>query len=189
MNKLFPMITSIKGTDLELRRLIAHDADGLRELTESDEVYTYLPTFLFEKKYDDPAYAISRMYDECIKDSLILGIFSKDGFCGLAELYGWRGPFLKVSVGYRLLPRFWGKGIATEALGLLVDYLFSETKVRIVTASVIPENAASAGVLKKNGFHLTLRSAPENWGHALPTLADKWLKTASGGYGYQFHKD
>ena len=180
MKKLISEIPSIRDGHLELRQLTQRDADALRELTESEEVYRYLPTFLFEKKYDDPEEVIRRLYNECLEESLILGVFSDEEFCGLAEVYGYRAPLLKVSVGYRFLPRFWGKGIATEVLGLVVNYLFHETNVKIISASVMPENHSSARVLQKNNFRLIARSVPENWGHALPTLADKWLKTAAG---------
>ena len=106
MKKLFSDIPCIRGENIELRRLTAGDAPGLRELTESEDVYRFLPTFLFEKKYDDAEYTISRLYDECLEKSLILGIFSGGEFCGLAEFYGYRPAFLKMCVGYRLLPRF-----------------------------------------------------------------------------------
>ena len=190
MKKLFSEIPCIRGGELELRQLAASDADGLRQLTESDEVYRTLPTFLFEKKYDDAAVAIRRMYDEGLEGSLILGIFRAGEFCGLAEFYGYRAPLLKISVGYRLLPRFWGQGIATKALGLMVGYLFQETNVKIITASVLPENHASAGVLRKNGFQCAARGVWENWGHALPTKADKWIRTASvHRFSYIFHSE
>ena len=180
MKKLFPALPDIRSEDVELRPLETCDAESLRELTESDEVYRFLPTFLFEKKFDSAEEAIRRMYDEGPEESLILGIFSGGEFCGLAEFYGYRAPLLKISVGYRLLPRCWGKGIATKALGLMVGYLFRETKVKIITASVMPENRASANVLKKNGFRCVAHAAPEDWGYPLPTAADKWIRTAAG---------
>ena len=178
--KLFFEIPVLKGERLTLRALTLRDAGGLRELTGNDEVYRYLPTFLFEKKYDDAEYVIDHLYDECLKESLILGIFLEDSFCGLAEIYGYRAPFLKASVGYRLLQKYWGQGIATEALGLLVDYVLNETDVEILTASTMHENKASAGVLKKNGFRHVSHIALENWGHPLPTMTDKWLRTGAG---------
>ena len=177
MKKLFSEIPCLKGKRVTLRPLAADDADGLRELTESKEVYRYLPAFLFEKKYEDKANVIERLYDECIKESLILGVFMKEEFCGLAEIYGYRAPFLKASVGYRLIERFWGKGIATEALGLLVKYLLEETDVKIITASTMTENQASANVLKKNGFRHFASTTFEDWGYAKPILTEKWLRT------------
>ena len=147
MKKLFSEIPLLQSERLTLRALRESDADGLRALTDSPDVYRYLPTFLFEKKYDDPQTVIRRLYDECLEESLILGVFSGDAFCGLIEVYGYRAPLLKASVGYRLLPMYWRQGIATKALGRMADYLLHETDVRILTASVMPANEASAHVL------------------------------------------
>ena len=55
----------------------------------------------------------------------------------------------------------------------MVNYLFNETGIKIITASVLPENKASAGVLKKNGFKYSLYSVPENWGYEKPLKTDK----------------
>lgn len=178
--KLFSEIPCLAGERIALKRLTAGDAGGLSKLTHNEEVYKYLPTYLFEKKYDDPAYVIDRLYDECLKESLILGVYMDNEFCGLAEIYGYRAPLLKASVGYRLLPKCWGKGIATETLGLLVEYLLEETDVEVITASTMIENKASAGVLKKNGFKRVARGVLENWGYQKPTVTDKWLRTGVG---------
>ena len=180
MKELFSEIPSLRGDGLELRRLERCDAEDLRALTGCAEVYRYLPTFLFEKQSEDAEETIRRMYAQGLEQSLILGVFSNGRFCGLAEFYGYRAPLRKISVGYRLLPQCWGKGIATKTLGLMVGYLFRETDVKIITASVMPENRASARVLEKNGFRCIARAVLENWGYPLPTRADKWIRTAAG---------
>jgi len=81
----------------------------------------------------------------------------------------------KVSVGYRLLERFWGQGIATETLSLLMTYLTGEAGMEIITASTMEENHASAAVLKKNGFEVVAH-ADEDWGYGVPTPACKWIR-------------
>ena len=186
LNNLFYEIPCLKGERITLRRLTANDANALRELTEDTDVYRYLPTFLYENQYEDKSYVIDRLYDDCIHESLILGVFWDDEFCGLAELYGFRAPLLKVSVGYRLLKKHWGKGIATETLGVLVKYLLNETQIRIITASTMVENQASANVLRKNGFQRVMHGVWENWGFSKPTVTDKWLLTG-GNYRLQYH--
>ena len=179
MEKLFSQIPVLKGERLTLRALTQRDADGLRELTQSSVVYRFLPAILFEKKYDDAEYVISRLYDECIKNSLILGVFMDDSFCGIAEIYGYRESDSKVSVGCRLLPKYWGEGIALEMLGLVVDYILKETDIEIIGASMMSENKASAGVLEKGGFECVACAVPEDWGFSEPTPADNWVLTRS----------
>ncbi len=176
MKKLFSEIPCLKSDRVLLRQLTIADADGLSELTDSKEVYRYLPTFLYEKQFDDPQYVIRHLYDECLKASLILGVFVDGEFCGLAEIYGYRAALRKASVGYRLLQRYWGKGIASETLGLMVKYLLEETDVKIITASTMVENQASAKVLKKNDFRCVAHGVWENWGFPKPTVTDKWVR-------------
>ena len=174
--KLFSEILYLADGRLVLRALTGADAPGLQELVDSRGVYRYLPTFLFEKKYPDVGYVIEHLYDECWKESIILGVFTqKEGFCGLGELYGYRDPIHKISVGYRLLERCWNKGIASQALGMMIEYLQNETDIEIITASTMLENHASANVLRKNGFQLVVHAADEDWGYPLPTATDKWI--------------
>ena len=143
-------------------------------------VYRYLPTFLHEKKYRDIHLMLEDLYGSCFREkiSLILGIYLKTdlSFCGLAEFYGYKEEIHKICVGYRLMEKYWGKGIARQALALMVDYLYTETDIEIITASTMIENQASAHVLKHNGFIMTSRAVPEDWGYPEPTLADKWSR-------------
>ena len=174
--KLFSALPVLRGERVTLRALTAEDAPALGEMRRSPAIYRTLPTFLFERKYADADTVIARLYDECLRESLILGVFINEGFCGLAEFYGFRDPIHKVSVGYRFAEDFWGMGLATETLGVMLDYLFGETDIEIVTASTMVENAASAHVLIKNGFSLVAHAVYEDWGYEHPTLADKWIR-------------
>ena len=176
MKKLFSEIPYLKSERLILRGLLPQDAQALSLLVSSPNVYRYLPTFLLEKKYKDANEVIARLYDECFKESIILGIFENCAFCGLAEFYGFRDEIHKISVGYRLLESQWGMGIASEALRLMVDYLYGETDIEIITASTMIENTASARVLTKNGFELVVHAVGEDWGYDGPTIADKWIR-------------
>ena len=161
--KIFSAVPILSNQTIELRRLTMHDAQALRELAENPRVYRYLPTFLFERKYYDTSMVIRRLYNECLQESVILGIFENDEFCGLAEMYGYRGEIHKVSVGYRLVERKWGQGIATKVLKMMIQYLYNETDIEIITASTMCANAASARVLQKNGFVLVVSGAYEDW--------------------------
>lgn len=176
MKKLFTEIPYLEGDCVILRAMTPADVPGLRQMTHDDRVYRYLPTFLFEKKYSDIDTVVDRLYTECFQESIILGIFAEDGFCGLAEWYGYRDEMHKISMGYRLRESCWGKGIASEALGLMIEYTYGETDIEIITASTMIENRASARVLEKNGFVLVVHAAEEDWGYPQPTLADKWIR-------------
>ena len=76
--KLFTEIPYIEGERLVLKRITQDDAPALQEMVDDDEVYLLEPTFLFERKYDDVHYVIDRLYDECFRGSIIMGIYFKD---------------------------------------------------------------------------------------------------------------
>lgn len=177
--KLFSEIPRIEGERVVLDRVVDADAAALRDLIENPLVQRYLPTYLFEKQRDDVHETIRLMYGDLFqnKDSLILAIRSKETgeLAGLAEFYGLRDNLHKVSVGNRLRESWWGKGFATEAVSLMVGYLYGETDIEIITASTMVENKMSAHVLEKADFIRTARFTEEDWGFPAPTLVDKWF--------------
>ncbi len=70
------------------------------------------------------------------------------GFCGLKYL-----PKLDaVDVGYRFLPEYWGRGLATEACRASLDFGFTTLRLEQIIGLVLPENAASIRVLEKVGM-------------------------------------
>lgn len=181
MDRLFDRIPRIEGERIVLERLTEADIPALEALAADDEVYRYLPSFLEEKRTKDMPSFIRRIYSGCagMQGSVILGIFEKPerAFCGLAEVYGFEKSMHRVCIGNRLTRECWGKGIATEAVRLMAEYLFQRTDTRTVTASTMTENRASARVLEKNGFIRTASAVPEDWGLPEPTPADKWSLT------------
>jgi ribosomal-protein-alanine N-acetyltransferase len=179
MKKLFDEMPRIQGPRIALCPIDEADVDALQELVSSQNVYRYLPTFLFEKQFDDMRDVVRNIYGDLFtnKESLILGIRvnGEASLCGLAEFYGLRDDVHKISIGYRLLERYWGQGIATQAVSLMVYYLYNQTDIQVITASTMIENIASERVLEKNGFLRTARSVEEDWGFETPTIANKWF--------------
>ncbi|MBV9953361.1 MAG: GNAT family N-acetyltransferase [Acidimicrobiia bacterium] len=58
----------------------------------------------------------------------------------------------EAAVGYTLAPAHWGNGYATEAVGAVVDHGLDVLGHGVIVAEVLPENAASIGVLTRLGF-------------------------------------
>ena len=55
-------------------------------------------------------------------------------------------------LGYRLFPKYWGLGLATEGAGACIDYAFNHLAVPYMVAVALEENRASCRVLEKVGF-------------------------------------
>jgi RimJ/RimL family protein N-acetyltransferase len=75
--------------------------------------------------------------------------------------------------------RFAGHGYTTEAVQLLVDYLFATKKQHRIHLVIVPENAASRRVAEKCGFVLegTVRGAFFNDGRNQDVLLYSLLRT------------
>jgi RimJ/RimL family protein N-acetyltransferase len=71
------------------------------------------------------------------------------GFAGLKRLEDLAG---EVDVGYRFLPAYWGRGLATEAGRAAMDYGFNRLRLQRIIGLVDPENVASVRVLQKLGL-------------------------------------
>ncbi|MCB0572882.1 MAG: GNAT family N-acetyltransferase [Phaeodactylibacter sp.] len=61
---------------------------------------------------------------------------------------------ISAELGYWLGEEFWGRGIATSAVGKMVQHAFSDLKLHRVFARVFSNNGASRRVLEKAGFRL-----------------------------------
>ena len=177
--KLFDEIPYLESEDIILRKVTDDDAGSLSEMVRSDIVYNYEPTCLFERQYTDMHEMIRDLYGECYekKLNLILGIFlmNESSLCGLAEFYDYKEHLHSVSIGYRLRKEYWRQGIATKVVNMMVNYLFDQTDVEIITASAMTENKASIRVLEKNGFINTISGKSEDWGYEDPVNADRWF--------------
>jgi RimJ/RimL family protein N-acetyltransferase len=79
-------------------------------------------------------------------------IESPDGeFVGWASLDG-RDKDDEAEFGWYLSSRQWGRGYATEATRLLIDFAFGTLGYRRVFATADPDNAASRRVLQTSGL-------------------------------------
>ncbi len=148
-------IPKLETERLFLRKLTATDVDDLREWLGLDSVYKYWgrsagkgeknPELLFI----DPRPNVKRKPSH----DFIWGIENKEdhGVIGIIEVFDVENDRLG-NVGYRVNPNFWSKGICTEALKRVIDFIFLETTLDRLNAEADIENVASNTVLEKCGF-------------------------------------
>lgn len=80
-------------------------------------------------------------------------VIEKDG-----EVIGNAGLYRGNEVGFILSPACWRQGILSEAMGVLIPYLFETTGLAMLTADVDPRNEASVRLLTSLGFVETHRA-------------------------------
>lgn len=73
------------------------------------------------------------------------------------QFVGWAGlaylpEFDEIDLGYRFLPEFWGKGIATEVSFSILEYGFNTLQLSRIIAIAMKEHKASMRVMEKIGM-------------------------------------
>ena len=177
MKDLFDVIPVLDNGNICLKKVTINDLESIKDMLHCEEVYRYVPTFIPEKQCNDNIeYFINNMCKESFekKIEIILGIYYKYMFCGLFELYHHDREKMQISIGYRLKKEFWNKGIISESLSLIIDYLFNQTDITTICASNMNNNPVSGRVLEKNGFSKISEVVSEDWGFNDTVLVDKW---------------
>jgi RimJ/RimL family protein N-acetyltransferase len=82
-------------------------------------------------------------------------------------------------LGFTLAPHARGNGVATNAVRLLLDFVFDELGAHRVVASTDARNAASAAVLLRNGFRQESRQVDGDWFKGEWTTLDGYALLAS----------
>ncbi len=146
-------IPVLKTERLVLREITVKDVDDLREWLGLDVVYKYWgrtagkaeknPELLFVDSRPNVKRKPSHDY--------IWGIEYKNKLIGIIEVFDIENNRIGV-VGYRINPQYWQKGIGTEALNAVTNFIFSETKLDRLHLEVDVENVASNKIASKCGF-------------------------------------
>ena len=95
------------------------------------------------------------------------------GFCGIARFDDVDGS-PEIEIGYRLSPKYWGCGFATEAAAATRDYAFKQLGLKRLISMIEPENVRSIRVVEKIG--MTCEKKIEKW--SIPILVYSILKTS-----------
>jgi ribosomal-protein-alanine N-acetyltransferase len=154
----FPELTSDR---LCLRRITVNDAPVILALHSDADVMQCIPLPLFTTMQHALDH-IGKMDTKMAVNEWINWAITLKGdtqMIGLAGLYRIQAQHHRCQVGYMLLPAYAGKGISTEATGLMLEFAFKQLHMHSVEALIYPGNTASERVLQKNGFvkegHLT----------------------------------
>ena len=81
-----------------------------------------------------------------------LGIFIKESHVLIGDIGIHFIDDLQVEIGFTLSLEYQGKGLATEAIGEVLNYLFFNMKKHRIVASIDPRNLKSMALLKRIGM-------------------------------------
>ncbi len=168
----------LESDRLLIRPFKVGDEEALFELNSNPKVQKYTGDVLIHSVEEA----------ENLLHNVVLRDYENHGYGRLAVIYkpdnkliGFTGmKYLEeaggeTDLGYRFLPEYWGKGIATESSRMSLDYAFKNLNLDKVIAFAEKENTASTNVLLKVGFQITKEDyypGEENDPHKVPLY---WL--------------
>ena len=181
MAKLFDTFPYLQNDRVIIRKMEINDVPALWEISNNDNIYRYIPPFLYKKNHKFLETAVKNFggRDFEKKKTIIAGIYLKenpDKLVGLAEMFDYKERENKITIGYRLNEDYWNRKIATTAVSLMVEYLVNEKGIATLQACVMPGNVNSAKVLLHNGFVKAADTVQEkNWGRYAEVTLDVYL--------------
>ena len=139
---------------LLLRQFTEEDAEAFFKLNSDPEVLRFVP----DKALLNVEQARQILIDHPIADyrkhgfgrcaCILKSTGENIGFGGLKYL----DEFGEVDVAYRLIPAYWGRGLATEVAKASVQFGFTNLGLKRIIGLVMPENIASIRALEKAGL-------------------------------------
>ncbi len=182
-------LPKLAGCRLDLRRLTQEDAPAIFSIFGDPEVMR----FWSSPPLADLAAAaalIDEIHDLFRSRRLFQwGVCSRedDVVIGTCTLYNLDLAHRRAEVGFALRRSAWGRGLATEALEVLIRFSFDRLGLHRLEADSDPENAGSLRVLERQGFRREgyLR---ERWHHLgkvhdavfLGLLRREWQPSTAG---------
>ncbi|HRI20188.1 MAG TPA: GNAT family N-acetyltransferase [Panacibacter sp.] len=142
MNKIF--LRPWQGQDAAELAAIANNRNiwnNLRDQLPQPYNLTDAQQWIAHCKKQEPAVNFAIIYNEKVAGSI--------GCVPQKDVYR-----KNIEIGYFIGEQFWGNGIATESVRIILDYIKTRFDVVRIYAEVFAHNEASEKVLLKNGFFL-----------------------------------
>ena len=150
----FHPFKNLETQQLFLRRVSTDDVEEIMKLRGDAATMKYIPRPLVTNK--EEALEHIKMINDKIEANI--GINWAVTLKGNTKLIGIIGHYRiqpenhRCEIGYMILKEYWGKGITTEAIDVVLKYGFQVLNMHSIEAIIDPENTASEKVLLKNGF-------------------------------------
>lgn len=140
------VLSLIESSDLEA-------IHKLHSLPETDEFNTLgIPKSIEETEAVIAPWVYENKLDKLRQYTFAIRRLSDNEFIGLFGLKLGAEKYKRGEVWYKILPKFWNQGMATEVLRKVISYSFDELGLHRVQAGCAIENEGSIKVLEKVGM-------------------------------------
>jgi [ribosomal protein S5]-alanine N-acetyltransferase len=148
----FPVLTTPR---LLLRQLALHDAPALFRLRTDPAIMRYLGRPMMQDISEAAAMILDEQHKFSEHTMVTWAVCLREQPDAMIGKFGfWRldKPNHRAEVGYLLDTAFWGKGLAAEALEVIIRYAFEVLDFHSIMANTDPDNELSGRLLERTGF-------------------------------------
>ena len=145
-------MTELRTPRLLLRRARPDDLAGLHSVLGDERAMTYWST---------PPHSELQQTREWLDSMLASTLQESEDFVITlgGETIGKIGAYRLPDFGYILSPRYWGLGLASEAMTAFLAHAFTRDDITRLTADIDPRNEASIRLIKRHRFVETGRAS------------------------------
>lgn len=154
LSNIFSNIPTLETDRLILRKLMVSDADDMFEYSKDQNITRFLTWSPHPDRYftiDYIKFVLRKYKTGDFRDWAVIDKASGKmiGTCGFTSV---DLQNRKAEIGYVYNSRFWGKGIAAEALECVIKFGFSQLSLNRIEGRFMVENTASRRVMEKCGM-------------------------------------
>ena len=148
-----PAFPQLRGKRARLRGPTVDDTDDLFALFSDPEVMRYWSRAPMRERGEAEG-LIGEMREAFERRELINWVVAdhEDRVIGTCTLFHFDPRHRRAEVGYALRSDHWGRGLASEAVALAIDWALRTLDLHRVEADIDPRNEASRRVLERLGF-------------------------------------
>jgi len=149
-----PAFPRLHGRRVDLRGPTPGDIDDLFALFSDPRVMRYWSRAPMRES-DEAETLIGEILDAFSKRDLINWVIvgHDDRAIGTCTLFRFDPRHRHAEVGYALRSDHWGRGLASEAVSIAIDWALRTLDLQRIEADIDPCNDASRRVLERLGFH------------------------------------
>lgn len=162
----------LRGAIVVLRDLVSVDREAFANWAGDEAMYQFMAWRLVDREAANEEFERLTRHPERTNPQRrhwYLALTTTRGdFCGLTA-FDWRADGFG-ELGWYLSSDHWGRGYATSATSMLLQFAFDELHLPAVTATCDPDNLASRRVLEKCGMRHIADETIETWHGVRPRL-------------------
>ncbi len=145
-------LPSLSGQNVLLRSLTDADANAILALFGDADVVRFMSLEQLESGSDARTLISSIQSDFDSGRLYQWGIVVENALAGTCTLFSIDRQHRRAELGFAVLKRLWGRGIASRAVPAVLEFGFERLGLHRIEAEVDPENRASIRLLEQMGF-------------------------------------